>query len=152
MGARTTRCLRLQPENLKHVWNMVRYGVARSCPPNVPLSQKRIRKVLGSLLAGRAQCWVLFEEGEDQRKHLHATLVTAVETEALTGAKFLNIWAAYGFRSSPVEWWAVVRQALTDFARAQGCSTITAITTNPHVAKIAQGEDASLATFLVKEI
>ena len=152
MGARATRCLRLQPENLKYVWDMVRYGVARSCPPHVPFSQKRIRNILSSLLAGRAQCWALFEQGDDQRKHILAFAVTTAEVERLSGTKFLNIWALYAYRSPTSAQWAVVRKALAEFARAQGCSNISAITNNPKVVEIAQGEGAVKATILVKEI
>lgn len=144
--------MKAQPENLKHIWDVVRYGVVRSCPPHVPMSQERIRRVLGSLLADRAQCWLLFTQDEGGQKHLHAMLVSTIEVEQVTQTRFLNLWAMYAYRSSPVEGWQVMRAAVEEFARAQGCASITALTVNPKAMELAMALGGSQMALMVKEL
>ncbi len=152
MGAGTFRCVRLQPENLKHVWDVVRYGVIRSVPPHVPRSQETARSILRNLIAGKAQCWVLFDQDEESRKNIHAALVTAVETESLSGARIMVIWAVYAYRVTPGEGWELVRKALVDFARAQGCTSIMGTSSNPRVIALAEQMGAIKTTLLAREI
>lgn len=151
-GQPVWRCVKLQPENLKRVWAYVRFGVMRSCPPHVPMRQERVREVLGSLLAGRAQCWLLYCQGDDGLRHLHAMLVSTIELEKVARTRFLNLWAMFAFRHSPPEGWQVMRAAVEEFGRGQGCASITAITVNPKAAELAMSLGGSQFSLMVKEL
>lgn len=117
------------------------------------MSQERVRRVLASLLSGKAQCWVLFQENEEGRKEILSMLVSCMEIEQVTGCRFLNLWAMYAYRQAPLEIWQAMREAVEEFARAQGCDCITALTNNPKAVSLALGLGAtSQTTFVVKEL
>jgi len=146
------RAVRLLPEQLKQVWDLVRYGVAQSIPPHVKKSQESMRRVLASLLADRAQCWILYQVGEDGQAQIGSMLVSAMEVERVSGTKFLNLWAMYGFRHTPMEGWQVMRDTVMAFARDQGCHCITAMSANPKAVELALGLGGQGVTFLTLEV
>jgi len=125
----------LAPGDYRKMWNVIRYGLLQSVPPTAGGGLDSLRKVLVQLLTGKAQVWLLYKK---KAERMQLMLLTYQDQDPLTGAKFLIIYAVYGYSAVTNEEWFAVSDRLERFAKQEKCGRIIAFTAAKRITELAK--------------
>lgn len=94
-------------------------------------------QVEAKLASGQLQAWRLGST-EDGKPSLLGTAITEFLSGTMSGARILYIVALKATPRTPAEGWDTFMATLHDYAKAQGCVRIEALTKSPAVKKLAK--------------
>jgi hypothetical protein len=131
--------IKLLPEEISKGWDFIRYGITSVPSPIADVSAKGLRTILQQLLLGTVQCWAVVEKnGVTNQEQLVGFTLTCVAEDYVSGNKFLNIYDTF-FVVNPTEHMIEdTFKAITEFAKGNSCSMLTAYTKLPGVLGIAK--------------
>lgn len=139
--------VKLLPDQVAKLWDVIRYGLVRTWPIGTEHSSERVQDVLRSLLAETIQCFMA-KDGED----FLGFLLCKVCICDVTGSKSLNIMSVFGFKVVPDETWVKGMEQLVQFAKANGCSFVTATSDNAKILQLLSRFNFKSTQFLTLEV
>jgi hypothetical protein len=120
--------IQLLPDQVATLWSYIKFAFEESMPPYVNKEDYDSNKVLASLLSGKAQCWIVYEQ-LDNEKRFESVVITQVLHDRESDHKNLLIYSLYGDNISEKNW----RHGLVALAKwgvERGCKAIVAYTDN----------------------
>ena len=114
----------LIPEQISNLWDIIKYAIEQSLPPNVVDSPDKINKILSACLSGKIQVWASYERGESNK--FEGIMLTKFLYDDVTEQKNLLIYSVYGYSEISQDSWINGLKALTKFAISRNCSMIVA--------------------------
>jgi N-acyl-L-homoserine lactone synthetase len=117
------------------MWDALKFaivGANRLSPENTPTM---LNNVLGMLLGGKAQAWIMFEDVDGQRV-LHGAVITCFMEDALFGIQYLLVHSVYGFKALPLEMIYEAMSCFEEFARANEATKVVGMTRDERLLKI----------------
>lgn len=143
--------LLLLPQQVSERWDVIKLAIEGALPPTELSSPDVMNKILMDLLNGKMQCWASYQK-ESGKTILDGIVVTEIE-ESRGGLKSLLIYSVYSFKQVSEESWLEGIEALRKFAKASGCSRVTAYTSVDYMVDMAEklggNADWRLCTFPV---
>lgn len=124
--------VQLLPEQISRGWQYIKPAIAKSLPPTVAKSDARMNTILESLIMGKLQCWLMYDEkGGDPL----AVSTTALSTDVGTGDKTLLIYSLSSVTDGSIsdETWADAMYTLKQYAKSLGCIHIAGYTDVPRI-------------------
>ena len=120
------------PDQIARHWTVLSPTIEFTLPPIASNKEDRMDKVLESLLCGKLELYVAYDDSSEDHL-LYGILVTAV-TEALDSSdKALLVYSLYGYKKTTMEQVDNVLDGVKKIAIKEGCSMINAYTTVPHL-------------------
>lgn len=104
-------------------------------------------RLMEAVMSGNLKLWRLFFS-EDDANQVAGTLSFFIGTDALLGTKFLWIYSLHLSMNVPMEAWRPAFEALAEYAKSEGVTSIAAKTQLPHVADIARDNGFAVGTYL----
>ena len=122
-------------------------------PPIASGSEDRMNKVLESILCGRLIVYAAYDNDEEGKPIFYGLLVTST-LEAVDGTeKSLLIYSLWGNKKVNMEQVLEVFSLIKKVAIAEGCRSISAYTSIPHLVKLCKEDGWNTDfTFVRKEI
>lgn len=118
--------VKLLPQQIADRWDTLRSVLYQVLPPSIPLDESILKNALEAALLDKLHVWMLYSFSNDGRAHTDAIVFTTFVEERITKTRSLLIFALYGSpNGNPKDWFSGL-ETLRKFARAQGCSSITA--------------------------
>jgi len=126
---------KLLPEQISKHWDIIRYAVEQSLPPIVGGSPDRMKKILTSLLCGKAHCWASYIVNGDVRR-FEGIVITRIFYDDVSDTRNLLIYCLYGYEGVDQLSWTTGLKALVKFARSKNCKRIIAYTDVPYIIEL----------------
>ena len=126
---------RLLPDQISKFWDVIKYAIEESAPPNINISPDMMNKILMSLLSNKSQCWVMYTVKENKRD-LNAVAVTEISIDNISECKNLLLYSVYGYTNISRKSWLSAFKVLAKYAIANNCDKIVGYTNVPHILKI----------------
>jgi len=146
--------VRLLPEQISSLWDIVKYAVEQSLPPVAYESPDKMNRVLSSLLAGKTQCWASYTRNPEVK--FEGLVLTKMIYDDVSNTKNLLIYCLYGYEDVDDKSWFSGLNTLSKYAKSKGCAQVMAYTDRPGVVKLVKrlGGDTSFTfiSFDVKKI
>ena len=139
--------IKLLPSQIAKMWDVVRYGLVRTWPIGTEESSERVQDVLRNLLTETVQCWIA--KGDEE---FLGFLLTKINICDVTGSKSLNVMSVFGFRVVPDEQWVAGMKQLVEFAKANNCKYITAMSDNAKILRLLERFKFTSTQFLSLEV
>jgi len=119
--------VQLLPEQISRGWQYIKPAIAKSLPPTVVESESRMNAILESLMAGKIQCWLMYDE-EGGNPLVVST--TALSTDVGTGDRTLLVYSLSSVTNGSIsdKLWADGAFTLKQYARSLGCIDIAGYT------------------------
>ena len=128
---------KLAQDKILLFWDEIKESIIQCIPSFGEKSQRALNVLLESLLSNKVQAWVMYEE-KDDKKILHAVIVTSFYYDIGTETKSLLIYAAYGYKYIVDEMWKDSVDTLKTFAKANDCFRVLAFSSVPRVIQVAR--------------
>ena len=119
--------VRLQPEQISIMWDSIKFAVLEANSIGPSQSDLFLNEVLGLLLSGKAQAWIMYEDAEGSRT-IYAIVVTCFMEEPLLGYNYLLVHSVYGFKPLNLERIYEAMAAFEEFGKANGAFKIVGMT------------------------
>lgn len=139
--------VKLLPDQIAKLWDIIRYGLIRTWPIGTESGSERVQDVLRNLLSETIQCWMA-KDGEE----FLGFLLTKICICDVTGSKSLNLISVFGFKVVPDAQWARGMEQLIEFAKANGCSYVTATSDNAKILRLLEHFNFKSTQFLTLEV
>ena len=143
--------LKLLPEQLVKVWDMVRYAIAETFMPRGSCTNEHLRYMLAALLSGKAQCWMGFT-GTPADKKFIGFMITRIQVDQMLGDRVLIVDSIYAYQGVPEELMFRAWKVINEFAKKSGCSAVQSLTDNERIVMLAKRQKFSTRTYLIKEV
>lgn len=118
-------------------WDAVSASI-RSVMPDSAIDDPAVdMNLLAAARDGRLQCWAMLTR-KDDTVHLVGIITTRITTESLLKLRSLTIYSMYMPEGVESECWEKAAKVIEKYAREQSCTSIKAMTSNPHVVRIAE--------------
>lgn len=140
--------IRLQPEQVKENWNLVRPMIVETLPPSLRVSADGISNILYSLLSEDAQFWVYYREEGDGRPK--AIIVTTIMIDHVAGVKYLLIYSMYALERMSNQDYIKGLDTLRQYAGACDCKEIIAYVEDDQFVRLLQQVGGVKVTNLVR--
>jgi hypothetical protein len=107
-----------------------------------------MNRVLSAMLCGKLEVWISYKRNENDTK-IEAVLVTQFLYDEASNTKNLLLYCLYGYSVISNESWAEGFEAISKYAKAEGCSEVLAYSANEDVVSMSKkfGADTSF-TFI----
>ena len=154
LALETHKLVRIMPEQIPDCWQFISGPISESLVHSV--DGKNMSLVFTSLVAGYLEAWVLLrrisEDGwEDSVTAAVATLQIMQDNN--TGIRSVLIYSLTGAEYLSDELWADMIAGTAEYGRANNCTNITVVSSNPRIIKVFKKAGASSDTrFMVMEI
>lgn len=116
---------KLTLEQVASHWDIVKYGISQSLPPEVKNSNDNLNYVLASALMGKLDVWASYEKIEGKIK-LNAIVTTKILVDEFTNTKNLLLFTLYGYNVLSKDEWAEGIKGLASYAKSLGCKNVIA--------------------------
>ena len=126
---------KLLPDQISKHWDIIRYAVEQSLPPIVGGSPDRMKKILTSLLCGKAHCWASYIVDGDVRR-FEGIMITRIFYDDVSDTRQLLIYCLYGYEGVEQSSWITGLKSLVKFARSKNCERIIAYTDVPYMIEL----------------
>lgn len=126
---------KLLPDQISKHWDIIRYAVEQSLPPIVGGSPDRMKKILTSLLCGKAHCWASYIVDGDVRT-FEGIVITRIFYDDVSDTRNLLIYCLYGYEGVDKLSWTTGLKALVKFGRSKNCKRIIAYTDVPYIIEL----------------
>lgn len=134
--------VKLLPEQVANYWeDLIKEGIRVSLPLHVARDDDAMNSILGQILKGNIQCWVVKNESQ-----IIAIATTAIMKDDLTGSSSLLIYSVTTLSHMAEDFWKEGYEAFTKFARGVGCNRVYAYTTDERVVAMAKLNGAEFQT------
>lgn len=127
---------KLLPEQISKFWDVIKYAVEQSIPPNVGEHPDKINRILTAALNGKIDVWTSYERGKDINR-FEAIVLTKFLYDEVVGMRNLLIYSIYGYDTISAHSWRNGMKTLMKYAKGKGCSLIVAYSNIPEVVKLA---------------
>lgn len=145
--------IELTSEQVSRDWPVIRFSIEKAMPVTAgPLSKTEYLNLLTQLLNGNMKCLVLAHRNTATKKvEIFGVVVCSVSVEPATTARFLHIYSFASLVDSiPVSAWKTNFQQLKEYARANACEWIEAISENTGLVHLAASLGANTAAKYVR--
>jgi len=143
--------LKLLPEQLVKVWDMVRFAVAETFLPRNKCTNEYLRFMLSNLLSGKSQIWMAFDKVGEDRSFI-GFVISRIHVDPAIGERVLTIDSIYAFKKVPEGLFEMGMNTLEEFARKNACKHIVAISDQERIALLATKMKFTTKFFLTKEV
>ena len=126
--------IRIPAPQIPLTWEILKYVCVQTDEVDRPELPYYLNDLLQALLSEKAQCFVRL----DTNRNVLAVLVTRIILDSVTGKKQLLIQNLYSFRAADDETWRRDYDLIIDFARKEGCSSISFHSRNERVWEMAE--------------
>lgn len=123
--------VQLSLEQVAKFWDVVKYSIEESLPPIAGESPGRMNDILASLLSGAMQCWVSYDKENTNR--FEGVVVTEIIGDQRDRSRALLVYSLYGYSEVSDGSWAEGYNALSKWARSEGCGRMIGYTSNEKV-------------------
>ena len=139
---------KLLPDQIAKFWPVIKYAVEESLPPTVGEHSDKMNRVLSAMLCGKLEVWISYKRNENDTK-IEAVLVTQFLYDEASNTKNLLLYCLYGYSVISNESWVEGFEAISKYAKAEGCSEVLAYSANEDVVSMSKkfGADTSF-TFI----
>jgi hypothetical protein len=128
------RLSKIHPTALGHDWPLIKASLIRAAADTDEVfTEENLSYILRGIMSGGIMAWAAHEDGE-----LKGVMVTAIAKEEATSIKYLSIYALASVKSMSDELWDAGIARLREFAIANGCTEIRAVTKNQKVIRKVQ--------------
>ena len=143
---------KLLPDQISKFWPIIKYAIEESLPPTTDERPDKMNRILSSALSGGIEVWASYEREEDGAK-FEGIIVTKINLDDASGTKSMLMYCLYGYTDVEPEAWKEGLNILAKYAKARGCTRITAYTSIPYMINLAKklGADADY-TFISWDI
>lgn len=138
---------KLTLEQVSQFWDIVKYGLERSLPPDVVGYDKTMSWVLAAALSGKVDVWASYTKHQGKIT-LNGIVVTKLVYDDTSDTKNLLIYSLYGYSQIPKESWKEALVCIAEYANSLGCLSVLAYSTNPQVIKMAEALGADINSYL----
>lgn len=118
-------------------WDVVSASIRAGMPDFAVDDPVVDMNLLAAARDGRLQCWAVLTR-KDDTVHLAGIGTTRITTDPLLKLRSLTIYSMYMPEGVESECWKKAAKVIEKYAREQGCTSVKAMTGNPHVVRIAE--------------
>ena len=129
--------IKLLPEQIVKVWDMLRFAIAETFIPAKQCTVEHLRFMLARLLAGTAQCWAAYKREEGYNKFI-GFIITRIIKDESNDKRILFIDCVYAWQTPSEE---IIYQSwpvLNEFAKRNNCSIVQSYTEQDRIATLAE--------------
>lgn len=140
--------VRLLPKQITDSWNVIKYALKNSMPPQAEFSDEAANNILKALISGDMQCWTIASDNE-----VLGITITTITDDRCSGERNLLIYSVFGFKKIPDRVWRDGLDSLKKYAAGMKAKYIVALTVVDRVKEIVRnlGGNADW-TFLKLEV
>ena len=143
--------IKLLPQQLVKFWDMIRLAIAETFMPRNSCTNEHLQYILSQLLSGKMQCWIGFKGTAKERAFI-GFLITRIAVEPAIGERVLCLDHIYAFQGVPEELFLQGFSVLEEYAKKNDCKTITGMTDNDRVLKLASRMKFESRYYLYREV
>ena len=134
---------KLLPEQISKFWPVIKFAIEESLPPPTDEHPDKMNRILSAALSTKLDIWASYERREDGVK-FEGIIVTKLNLDEASGTRSMLMYCLYGYTDVSEDTWREGLGILAKYARASGCSRITAYTSIPYMISLAKrlGADA----------
>ena len=140
--------IKLLPQQLVKMWDMIRFAIAETFIPRNSCTSEHLQAIFKDLLSGKRDVWLGLGEG----KKFLGFVITRIATEPVTGERCLFIDHVYAFQGVPEKILLDGTKVIESYARKNNCKTIVALTESDRITKLAEHLKFSHRYYLFKEV
>lgn len=123
--------VRLLPSQVSENWDVILETIHRAFPPTQVFDDNVSERLLKAVFEDRLICWA-YVRGSD----VVCIVTTTISQDFCTGQSSLLIFSMYSIlEMNQSEWFQGIR-SLLEHAKAIGCTTVSAYTTNASLANV----------------
>lgn len=126
--------VKLGPDKVGEYWEHIKVALEASIPERYR-SEEATTKALEAALRGALTCFAIIGQSEGELEVV-GMMFTTVTEDGVTGARSLLIYGLYGYSNLEDDLWLECLPQVQQFAKAQGCSSITGFTENPRIVDV----------------
>jgi hypothetical protein len=126
--------IKLLPNQIPQYWEQLKYVMTKADDVNDKYLSVYLNDLLNALLNNKAQCWLKF----DDNKTLQGVALTRIETDKITGEKYLHLQSFYSFTIINENICDEGLTMLKQFAKDEQCSYIFTSSSKESIWKICQ--------------
>lgn len=141
--------LKILPEQVNENWDLIKQSLGLAWP--TPLSNEALAGILQSLLLGKLQAWGLVDIKSQDEMVWKALGTTAIVEDEITGVSKLHIYHICVLEGAlELDVWKFIWVKFTEYAKALGCSKVSAITRHQRVVDIVESLGGDATTRLIE--
>lgn len=126
--------IRVQSIQVPRIWELVKFAAVRSQEIAPEIFQSFCIRLLHSLLNGRVQCWIRYDEAGV----VLSVQLTQISNNDVTGVKELLVLGTYSFKLVAEEEVLEQYRLWAAFAKSVGCERIVLYSSVPRVWQLAE--------------
>lgn len=127
--------IKLQPSQISTMWDVIKFTVLEANQISPDQNDAFMNNILEKLLSGKGQAWLSFEDVEGERK-FYAVGITCIMEDPLTNRFYLLLHSLYAYETMNKDIMHEAISKVSDFARANNCYQILAMTLNARIQKL----------------
>lgn len=120
--------IQILPERIGDAWDVLRPVIAPALPKESQINTEDVANVLFSLLMERAQLWVYYREGEQEKPR--AVIVTTLTKDEVLRRASLLVYTAVALDNLTKEDYDSATEALYSYAEGLGMDSVVAHTSD----------------------
>ena len=138
--------LRLTPDQIANLWDMIKYALEQSPPIRVDVKDYRwTNRILESAMNGSISIWVAYQKSDEGTK-FEGVGITSIEVDKFARQKSLLIYYVYAYRDTNFISWQEAFDMMSKYARSRGCSKIITYSNNEQIISLAEGVGGDVST------
>ena len=128
-------------------WDIIKYGIERSLPPDANNSEKSMEYILAAALSGKVDIWASYSK-KDNRIILNGIIVTKLAYDDISDTRNLLIYSIYGYTEIPKSAWKEAVVGIAAYAKRLDCINIVAYSDNPFIIQVSKTLNAEICSHL----
>ena len=126
--------VRILPVQVPQLWEVLKFACVQTDEVDQSNIPRYLNELLHALLSNKAQCFIRL--GEDRT--LLMLVLTRIMFDKFTGEKDLFVQCLYSFKAVEDEIWKRGIQLIEEFARKEGCRTVSFNSRRPRIWEVAK--------------
>lgn len=139
--------IKVAPEQVSANWEFFGTNMATSFPPIMKNDIAIMSNILESVMLGELTIWCYCRD-----KSIYAIISTHVWREPISSTVDFFIYSFTALERLSRNDWKFIRDRLGEYARSNGCKTITAFTENDKIARFLESQGAEISTLIRMEV
>lgn len=135
----------MRPDFVSNNWDFFSEAIGKSLAPTISNTVQGMSKILKAILLGKMKVWCYDNDGYN-----NFCLSTVVREDEVTGQKSLLIYSLTAFFQIKPDAWKKAFDTLKKEAKAQGCQSVIAYSSNQKIIDYVTREGAKTSFTLIE--
>ena len=139
---------KLLPDQISKFWDIIKYAIEQSIPPNVGEHPDKSNRILSAALSGKVDVWASYDKSTEVNR-FEGLMLTKILYDDVVDMKNLLIYSVYGYETISEDSWKNGLRTILKYAAGNNCSLVVAYTDVPKIVEVVNslGGDTSF-TFI----